>query len=812
MRRFRALSEPYWEHIVWTDLRLALRTLLRSPSFSVVAIGALALGVGVNSAIFSIMNATLLRPAGIREPHRVVAIRANYNANRAATTSLPDYDDARKARHLFSAVAVQMWKNFNYAPADGFAMRVIGARVTHEWFDVFGAQPELGRVFRADEDARGRHSVAVLSHSAWHRLLGGDPRAVGRRIRLDDESYEVIGVMPAEFRLPLSADLWVPAAIDPRGLLPQFRFAGGHTMYARLQHGVSLQEADAAMRTIGMQALSQDNFRKAAERSGWHLTVLSYSTAQIGASRPILYALIGAVLFVLLIACANIAGLLLARGSMRAREVAVRAALGAGRWRLMRHALAESLLIAAVGSVAGLCLAYVLLRLLIVMAAGEAPERLVRLDAWMLLFTAAAGGASGLIAGLIPAWQESRISHATLKDGGRATARKQRGRSVLVVAEVALTIVLLVGAGMFIRSLQNLQEVHPGFDTRGLLTAEIAIPFEPGEPEERRRARLHRDVVERLKTVPGVTHVAVASRIPFIGGDSLSPFQIVGRVSDDQWIQGASVRVSPDYFATLGVPVLRGRSFTNSDATGAEPVVLIDEVLQQQYFAKRDPLGEFIRFGGKNHRIAGVVAPIKQTAAAVDRRRPMFYLPMYAEGLSYGDYLIRTQSSVAAMEKAIRQAVREVDPSRAVYNLQQLEDVVKHALMQPRVAAAMLGVFSMIALLLATLGLYGVVSYSVVQRTQEIGVRMAVGAEARQVLSLVVSQGLRLALTGVVLGLAGGFAIGRALSRELFHVSALDPGTYGVTCLVLLLAAGLASWLPARRAARVDPVVALRHD
>jgi len=778
----------------------------------VVAIGALALGIGVNSAIFSILNAMLLRPAGIREPDRVVAIRANYNANRAATTSLPDYEDARKARHLFSAVAIQMWKNFNYVPVDGFATRVIGARVTHEWFDVFGVQAALGRVFRAEEDVRGRQFVVVLSHPGWQRIFGGDPGVVGRRIRLDEESYEVIGVMPPDFRLPMSADLWVPAAVDPVGFNPQFRFAGGHTMFARLQNGVTLQQADAAMRAIGSQALAADNLRKAAERSGWQLTVLSYSAAQLGDSRAILYALMGAVLFVLLIACANIAGLLLARGSVRIREIAVRAALGAGRWRLMRHALAESVLIASAGSAVGLGVAYAVLRLLILMAPGESPERLLRLDAWVLLFTAAAGCASGLMAGLLPAWQESGISHAALKDGGRATARKQRARSLLVVAEVALTIVLLVGAGMFIRSFQNLQDVDPGFDTRGLLTAEIAIPFEAGEQQEMRRARLHRDVVTRLKAIPGVSQVAVASRIPFLGGDSLSPFQIVGRTSEEQWIQGASVRVSPDYFATLGVPVLRGRAFSDDDVAGAEPVVLIDEVLQQQYFANSDPLGQFIRFGGKNRRIAGVVAAIKQTAAAVDRRRPMFYLPMYAEGLAYGDYLIRTQAGGMALEKAIRQAVREVDPSRAVYNLQPLEDVVKAALMQPRVAAGMLSAFSMIALLLSTLGLYGVVSYSVAQRTQEIGVRIAVGAQTRQVLGLVVSQGLRLALGGVVLGLAGAFALAKALSQQLFHVSALDPAAFGVTCFVLLATAVAASWMPARRAAKVDPVVALRHE
>jgi predicted permease len=796
---------------MWTDLRHSTRTLLRTPSFSLIAIAALALGIGVNSAIFSIINTVLLRPAGIYEPDRVVAIRANYNANRAATTSLPDFADARNARHLFSAVAIQMWRNFNFAPTDGFATRVIGARVTHEWFDVFGARPALGRAFRADEDSRGSQFVAVLSHPAWQKLFGGDTSAVGKRIRLDGESYEIVGVMPADFRIPLTADIWIPAAIDPTGFLPQFRFAGGHTMFARLQHGVSLKQADAALRAIGMQAVSQDTFQKAAERSDWQLTVLSYSAAQTGQSRLILYALTGAVLFVLLIACANIAGLLLARGSIRVREIAVRAALGAGRWRLMRHALSESLIIATVGAVAGLAVAYTVLRLLILMAPpGESPERILRIDVWMLLFTALAGCLSGLLAGLIPAWQESRIgSYATLKEGGRTSTGRQRIRSLLVVAEVALTIVLLVGAGLFIRSFQNLQDVNPDFETRGLVTAEVSIPYEPGAAAEERRARFHRLVVERLKAVPGVSHAAAAVRIPFMGGDVLSPFQIVGRTAADQWIQAGSSRVSPDYFATLGVPVLRGRTFSDGDTFGSEPVALIDDALSRQYFAGQDPFGQFLRFGGKNHRIVGVVGSIKYTAAAVDRNRPMFYMPMFAEGLPYGTYLLRVAGDSQAMQNAIRQAV---DPGQADYNVQPLEAAVSMAMMQPRIAAALLSAFSVIALFLAALGLYGVINYSVAQRTQEIGVRLAVGAQTREVLMLVVLQGLRLAIAGVVLGLAGSFALARVLTRELFHVSAVDPAAFGVTCAVLLSTALLASWLPARRAARVDPVIALRHE
>jgi predicted permease len=799
---------------MWTDLRHSARTLLRTPSFSLIAIAALALGIGVNSAIFSIINTVLLRPAGIHDPDRVVAIRANYNVNRAATTSLPDFADARNARHLFSAVGIQMWRNFNFTPADGFATRIIGARVTSEWFDVFGARPALGRTFRADEDSRGNQFVALLSHTAWQKLFGGEPSAVGKRVRLDGESYEIIGIMPADFRIPLSADIWIPAAVDPTGFLPQFRFAGGHTMFARLQPGVSLQQADTALRTIGMQAVAEGNFRKAAERSGWHLTVLSYSTAQTGQSRMILYALTGAVLFVLLIACANIAGLLLARGSIRVREIAVRAALGAGRWRLMRHALSESLIIAIAGSVAGLVVAYLVLRLLILLAPpGESPERILRIDVWMLLFTGLAGCASGLLAGLIPAWQESRIgSYATLKEGGRTSTGRQRIRSILVVAEVALTIVLLVGAGLFIRSFQNLQDVNPGFETRGLLTAEVSIPYEAGATAEERRARFHRLVVERLRTIPGVSHAAAAVRIPFAGGDVLSPFQIVGHTAADQWIQGGSSRVSPDYFVTLGIPVLRGRTFNDSDTFGREPVAVIDDALSRQHFAGEEPIGQFLRFGGKNHRIIGVVGTIKYTAAAVDRNRAMFYMPMFAEGTTYGTYLLRVAEDSQAMQNAIRQAVRAVDPGQAVYNIQPLEAAVSIALMQPRIAAALLSAFSQIALFLAALGLYGVINYSVAQRTQEIGVRLAVGAQTREVLRLIVLQGLRLAMAGIILGLAGSFALARVLTRELFHVSAVDPAAFGVTCVVLLSTALLASWLPARRAARVDPVIALRHE
>jgi predicted permease len=418
-------------------------------------------------------------------------------------------------------------------------------------------------------------------------------------------------------------------------------------MYARLQPEVSIERADAAMRVIASSTLWPDA-RKAAERSGWQLSVLSYAEAQVGPVRLIAYALAAAVLFVLMIACANLSGLMLARGPARARELAVRAALGVRRRELMRQALAERLLITGAGAVAGLGVAYAGLRLLIVIVPRvESPERILRIDGWMLLFLAVTAAGSGLWFGLLPAWRQSLLAAArALQEGGRsgpASVSRQRARSLLVVAEVALALVLLVKAGLFMRSHRNLHNVDPVFDTSGLITAELHLPPRPGPEAKQRDAWFHRDVVSRLRAIPGVARAAVANRFPYLGGDRVATFKIVGReMSGDRWIEGGASRVSADSFAVPGTAVLRGRASTELDGAGGEPVTLIDENMVHQHFATEEPLRQHIRFNGRNHRIIGVVTNLKQARAAVDRSRPMFYLPLYAEELPYGACRVRS--------------------------------------------------------------------------------------------------------------------------------------------------------------------------
>lgn len=793
----------------------ALRSLLRAPGFTATAIAALALGIGVNTTIFSAFNATLLHPAFMDDPGQIAVIGAEYPRRGVAVAgaSIGEVLDARAAHHLFSRVALQDWINFGYTPAGGgHAERLVAGRVTPGWFETFGAQPLHGRTFRKEEDVPGDHRVVVLSYGLWQRLFGGEPGAVGKRMQLNGESFEIVGVMPPEFRWPASAELWCPWEIKPGLLESQPRLAGGFTTYARLQPGVTRLRAETELEAMAQRGYTARERELTAE-SGRRVRVRSFTEFQTARSQVQPAPLAGAVLFVLLIACANIAGLMLARGANRSREMAVRSALGASRWQLMKPLLAESLLIAFAGTLAGLAFAWALLRFLISIAPPQdVPQRLLRFDAWVLGFTIAAGAASGLLFGTLPAWQTSRL-------GGRFQAR-QRARSILVVSEVALALILLVGAGLFLRSIRNLQLTEAGFDTHGLITADLQIPVKAataGEPE--RVGLFHRAVLDRLQATPGVTHAAIASAFPLLGGDTRYPFSIPGRdaTSDPFYeraagnIAGIERTVSPDYFATLGVPLLAGRAFTGSDSAISEPVVIADHGLALRYFGSpAAAIGQYLQFGPKRQaRIVGVVPRIRQTEPGVDVERPLFYLPMFAAPIPYAAFVVRGTGDLGF---AIRQAVHAVNPALAVFNAQPLDERLGRALAPKRIAAWLLSFFAGAALFLAALGLYGVISYSVSQRTQEIGIRMTLGARASEVVRLIMADGLRLALAGAALGLAGAVLVARALARQLYRVGPFDPVAFAGTAAVLIAVAGLASWLPARRAARVDPLVALRRD
>ncbi|MCC6538607.1 MAG: ABC transporter permease [Bryobacterales bacterium] len=789
-----------------TPLRIALRSLSRSPLFTLAAVGALALGIGVNTAIYSALYGLLLHPKFIDDPDRLSFIGADYTRRGVAGgyAAVVEVNEALAARDLFEHAAVQGWNNFTYTPPGGVPERLVANSVSPSYFDVYGARPLLGRTLRPGDDEPGRHRVIVLTYAAWQRHFGGDRGVVGKQMLLNGEPFEVVGVMQPEFDWPPPVEAWHPMTQPPGFWETQPKLAGGYSLYVRLRPGVTRARAEAEMQARVDRALSGRE-REMAREGGRLVRVRSFaaSVAQRAQVQPAV--LIGAVLFVLLIACANVAGLVLARGAERAPEIATRAALGAGRWQLMQPVLVESVCLAAAGVAGGIAFAWTLLRVLVAVApAQEVPERLARLDLPVLGAAALAGLLSAAAFGLPAAWQDAR---PLARFRGR-----QCGRSVLVVAQVALALVLLVGAGLFLRSLGQMQAVDAGFDMRGLMTAELQAPIQRGKPGEMERmAQLWRSVLERLTAQPGVTGAALAGAAPLSGGDVLYPFLIPGRdLTGDPFyadgrIAGAATRITPGYFATLGVAMRAGREFDGSP----EQVAVVDEALAARYFP-RGAVGEYLQLSPtRTLRIVGVAPTVRQTLPGLDANRPRFYLPMLADAIPYAAFLVRGSGNLG---RAIRTAVRDADPSLAVYSAQPLEERVHKFLAVKRIAAWLLAFFGAAALFLAALGLYGVVSYSVSRRTQEIGIRMALGARAQEIERLVVAQGLWLASAGALLGLGGAMLVGRAIARQLYRVPPFDPVSFGGMAALLMAVAVLASWIPARRAARVNPVVALRRE
>lgn len=804
------------------DLRIAARTLSKAPGFAVTAVAALALGIGANTAIFSTINSLMLNPAGISDPGGVVAIRVKYDKlnMKSISVSLTDFDDIRKASHLFKSAAVQSGSDYSFL-ADGVPERLMGAQVTHQWFDVFGAKPLHGRLFRVEEDQPKTNYVVVLAYPAWKKYFGGQASAIGKKINLNRELYEVVGVMPPEFRMPVTADFFTPLGLPAESFGPRNRFNESYSVFARLQPGVTFEQANAAVKATSMNNLTPDQ-RNYAQASDWGMFAIPFTDFTVGPMRTPLLILMGAVGFVLLIACSNIAGLLLARTSERAREIAVRAALGAGRWRLVRQGMAESVILAVAGALAGLALGFGGLRLLVAATPEQLyAERVLKLDPMVLGFTALAAMLSAILFGLLPAWQLSRFAgYDTLKDGGRsgsAGVGRQKTRSALVIIEVALALILLVGAGLLLRSFANIQKINPGFDPAGVMTAELRIPRASGPTtpdDEDRMFAFHRQLIEKLKAIPGTSNAAMAYPLPFSGNDGSSSFAIQGRVQGpgDPGPHSRIRYISPDYFAAMKVPIIRGRTFNDQDRKSTEPVTVIDENLARQYWPNEEPIGQYLARRAGPIRIIGVVGNVKQTDMAADSNKGIRYLSIYQTALPFGGYVVRTSGDPLQLSSGIRAAVQAVDPIQPVHNLDSMETRINAALAPRRFAMVLLGVFAGLALFMAALGLYGVISYSVGQRTQEIGIRMALGAQQGQVLGMVLSHGLRLVGIGVAIGLAAAALLARSLATQLYQLSPFDPVTFSLTAGVLAVVALLASVLPARRATRIDPIEALRYQ
>lgn len=806
---------PFTLDDIWRDLRFGLRSLLRSPGFAMVAILCLALGIGANAALFSVLNAVLLRPLPFTEPDRLVRIFETFGDGGHGSVSVPNFRDWAEQSTGFEQIAAYQMGSRNLQ-STGDPERVRAVEATSNLFSLLGARPLLGRAFDPEMDEPGKTKVAVVSEELWRTRLGGDPSLVGSTVRLDGIPYTVIGVMPALFDFPAggsSTDVWV--LFEPSPEVASAR--GSHFLAAvgRLKPGIALEQATAQLVTVAAE-IEKDH---PADQAGRSVIVQPLRETIVGQVRPALLILFGAVGLVLLIACANVANLLLARAAVRQREVAIRLALGASRARLIRQFLLESLVLAFTGAVLGLLLARWSLDALAPLAKGALPVfQEFPLDGRVFGFLLTVAMLSGIAFGIVPALQTSHgdVRDSLAETGGKTTGsnRQQLFRSTLVVLEIAVSLILLVGAGLLLRGFLNLRNTEPGLVAENVLTAHLPVPVAQLEGST---PRIFRPTLEKIRAIPGVRSAALISMLPIQSAWTNGGFAIEGRPAPQPGQEPiAELRVaSPGFFQSLGIPVLRGRDFTESDGESGPIVAIINEALARKHFPGEDPLGQRLRLSGQSFPIVGIAGSVRQAGLDHDPLAEI-YLPYSAPGTMglLGDsvLVIRTAVPPESVTDGARAAVTSVDPGLPLYDVLTMEEVINHSLAGRRLNLWLLSIFAGISLFLSAAGLYGVISYLVAQRTQEIGVRIALGAQTRDVIGLVIRQAARLTGAGLLLGLLGAFAFTRVLESLLYGVSARDPLTYAALAAVLATVALLATWLPARRASRVDPILAIRAE
>jgi putative ABC transport system permease protein len=802
------------------DLRYGIRVLLKNPAFSGVAVLALSLGVGANTAIFSVVNALLIRPLAYRDSERLVRINHwESKSNSESAVSPPGFADYRdQSRGFESMSAISLGNSALNFSEQGEPERLQATRVSANFFVTLGVEPALGRAFVPEEDQQGQNRVVVLSDSLWQRRFGGDRDLIGNDIVLSGQSYKVIGVMPASFRFD-NDDLWRPLALSPENFAPDQRGNEFLKVIGRLKPETRLEQAQAEMDTIAA-TIMQNNPGFYPKESGWGLRVTSLRDEVVGSIRPALLVLLGAVGFVLLIACANVANLLLARAAARQKEIAIRTALGASRGHLIRQLLTESLLLALTGGSLGLLLALWGVRLLINLGGASIPRaQEIGVDGRVLGFTVLVSLMTAILFGLVPAIKASRVDlQGMLKEGGRSSlGSKHRARAALVVADVALSLVLLIGAGLLIRSFARLQNVSPGFQAQGLLTMQMSVPaFKYREPYQVKS--FYDNAIEQIRALPAVESVGAVSDLPLSGAVHSGSFNIEGRtVPPGEDEPHADLRAAtPDYFQAMRIPLLKGRYFTEQDTKEARPVALIDETLAGRYFPDEEPLGKRVEFQSVQGKpvwreIVGVVGRVKHKGLDIEFKDKL-YSPHAQVSYSNMFLVVRSATDPLSLATAVRDAVRRVDKDQPVYKVATMEQLISNSLAQRRLSVVLFGVFAGLAMVLAAVGLYGVISYAVTQRTNEIGLRMALGADRTDIFKMVVSQGLMLTLAGVGLGLGCALALTRVMSSLLFGVTPTDPVTFAVVPLVLTGVAVAACFVPARRATKVDPMVALRYE
>jgi len=825
-----------WLEDLWQDLRYGARTLVKNPGFTLVAALTLALGIGANTAIFSVVNGALLKPLPYEESERLVFVAERAASGGQEPISYPNFTDWRAQNRAFEHIGV--FNSWGYAlTVGGEAERVVAGQVTADLFAALRVNAAVGRVITNEDDRPGAAPVVVLGDDLWRRVFGGDPQVVGKRILLDGYWYTVIGVAPRGFSVPAGAAIWVSAGLMAAHR-PDWRQRGNYPYFygiARLKPGVTLEQArsDLDNVAVGLEKQYPDT------NKGRRVRIIPLLEYYVGDTRPALRILMGAVGIVLLIACANVAGLALARATVRTTELAIRAALGASAWRIVRQLLTESGLLAMLGGGAGLVIAQWGVKLILAAAPSGAVPRAgeIRIDNRVLLFAAAATAITGVLSGLLPALRTSRpdIQGALKETGHGARGHKQWLRSGLLVAEIALTMVLLVGAGLLIRSFWHLRQVATGFDYDRLLTFNIALS--PGKyPGLEQQIRFFQQVSERISALPGVESVGLSSRLPLRGGGWQARFLVEGQPTPDlsQWTAMDASVVDANYFKTMKIPLTGGRWFNERDDrshltsevtkgmnalqkfVGGLRAVIIDEEFARRYFPNGDAIGKRIRINGEDPKdpvvtVVGIVGRVKLEEPSRDSNRVQAYFPFLQ--LPFGpSIIVRSRTSPEVLMAAVRRELRNVDPSQPIHNVRSLEQIRSESIAPERFILALVGSFAAIALVLAMVGIYGLLSYSVARRTHEIGIRMALGAQTRDVRRLVMQQGLSLALAGVAVGLAGALALTRVMKTLLFEVSPTDPLTFALIALLLMLVALLACLMPARRATKVDPMVALRSE
>jgi putative ABC transport system permease protein len=818
---------------LWQDVRFGMRALRRHHGFAAIAIATLALGIGANAAMFAVVNAILLRPLRFSDADRLVRVTADMTGLGTADIGMspPELYDYRDRADLFDAIAGIYPIDANLTEVDE-PERVEVLLVSPSYFAMLGARPALGRIFNAGYNHPGIAEVVVISDGLWRRRFAGRPDVLGRKLKIDGDWYEVVGVMPPDFHHPgrvlrTGIDMWAPTGYRAAPFQPLEKSRAGFSLggaIARLKPGITLEDARARLDAFGAQ-LRAEYPNAYPERAGWTPRMIPLQEDVVGRSGTVLTVMLAAVGLVLVIACANIAGLLLARGADRQRELGIRRAMGAGRLRLVRLLLVESFLVAAAGGFAGLLLAFWAKDLILAVAPYNLPRAAeITIDVRVVTFATAIASATGLLFGLVPAWQFSKPNVlGALKDApSAASPAKQRARSVLVVAECALAMVLLVGAALLVRSFWRVMQVNPGLDPRGVVTARIWLP-QPNEPSAgkyfKHQARLpvYEEVLRRVRELPGVETAAIARSLPLDGQRGLSTITIEGAAVDaasDVPTMLVNV-VSIDYFSVMRIPIEQGRGFSAADGPSGL-VVAVNAEAARRYFAGQDPIGRRIHFGRPREdptwmTIVGVVGNVLNETLE-HAPRPMIYVPLAQSSSLAMAVVARTKGDTAALAASLGKAVRAVDPDVPAFAVRTMDEIVAASTAARRFAIRLVGGFAALALLLAAIGIYGVMAYLVGQRTREIGIRVALGAHRRWVVQMIVARAVVLVMTGVVIGGAASLVATDLIAEALFGIAPWDPWSFATIAILLTLTAVAASAAPALRAARVDPIVALRAE